>query len=117
MPCGLVTAVRACPDVAGREAMCREASRFMKVLAVRDAPDSLLRDRGTASTAAAGAADLKRELLDQETLDQQHPVRRADGDVVVVEVVAGVVDHARTGLVAVAVTDQQIASRHAFEHE
>jgi len=32
----------------------------MVVLALRDAPDSMLRDKGTASTAAAEATELKR---------------------------------------------------------
>src|SRR5580698_6255054 len=54
-------------------------------------------------------------LSSKKRLGQPHPVRRAGGEAIVVEVIAGVVHHAAA--LAVAIADDQIAARAALEQE
>ena len=53
----------------------------------------------------------------KQFVDQRDPVGRAGGDVEVVEVVGRVVHHAGAGLAVGTIADEEVAARHAFEHE
>lgn len=54
--------------------------------------------------------------LSQKPLRKSDPKRRPHRDVVIVEVVAGVVHHACAGALAVTVADEEVAARKLFEH-
>ena len=64
-----------------------------------------------------GRMDFNLNLGSEILLHQRHPIGGADGDVVVVEVVARVVNHARACRVAVTIADKQVTSGYLFKHE